>query len=206
MLIVITGPDGSGKSTACTMISKFLERHYGQHNVADVSPWDVAPQLFSSRTSAREYLSTLDEPARALIILFGLQRTLDLARKKNPKVILFDSYWYKYAVSEIGRGESKAWLFDAVKIFPKPDLTFYLHISPKNAASRKREIRNYECGIESGTASVEQFIDFQTSLQPIWQEVETFAGPWKHIDGLLSPDDIVQQILDECTKCTKEVV
>lgn len=200
MFIVITGPDGSGKSTACTMISKFLERFYGHNNVAVVSPWDVAPQLFSSRTSAREYLNTLDEPARALIILFGIQRTLDLARKKHPKVILFDSYWYKYVVSEIGRGESKAWLFDAVKIFPKPDLTFYLHVSPEEAASRKRVIKSYECGIKSGTASIEKFIHFQTTLQPIWKEVETYTGPWKHISSLLSPDKVVKQILDECTK------
>lgn len=198
MLIVITGPDGSGKSTVCRALSHLLEYFYGQDNIAVVSAWDIAPQLFSSRIKARDHLNSLEGPSRSLLILYGIRHALDLALKSSPKIILFDSYWYKYVASEIGRGESKEWLYNAVKIFPRPDWVFHLDISPQDAALRKKVIRDYECGITSGKVSIEKFVCFQSKLLSIWKEIEVRTGPWKHISGQLALNEIVDQILNAC--------
>lgn len=200
MLVVITGPDGSGKSTACQTVSELFESRYGQSRIAVASPWDAAPELFASPINAHNYLNSLDGPARALFILSGIQSALRLAKRKAPQVILFDSYWYKYVVCEIARGASNAWLFEVVKLFPQPDLVVYLEITPKDAAMRKISIKHYESGISTGTPELEHFIDFQTQLQPVWQQVEARTGSWKHLSALSSKNQIAQQILKEISK------
>lgn len=197
MLIVITGPDGSGKTTTCKMVACALRNVFGENSIADISPWDAASSLFASRARAERYMNSLDGAARGLFILSGILSAYRLAKQNDPRIIIFDSFWYKYVVSEIGLGASKEWLFNVVDIFPKPDLVFYLDVSPREAIMRKDHITPYERGYASGA---DAFIHFQTKLQPIWKQVESHTGSWQHINGHISRHLVIQYIFDECMK------
>lgn len=192
MLIAVTGPDGAGKSTICKKMYNYFIQNLNEKSVTISSVWDNYEDLFFSQQNAQNYLKKLDKYARSLFILHAIQRTLDIAKKKEKKIIIIDSYWYKYIVSEIALGVPRDFLLQAIKIFPKPDLTLYLEISPEVASQRKSHITEYEQGIFSNDNGKEQFINFQSKLQNIWKEIEFISGPWFHISGQQSPEKILK--------------
>lgn len=198
MIIAITGPDGSGKSTTCKKVAEFFQNEFTSKSISIASAWDEHSQLFSTRSKAQNYLNSLEGYTRSLFIFHSVSRSIDLAKRKNSKIILVDGYWYKYAVSEIGLGVSREWVISAAKMLPTPDFTLFLDILPEKAAKRKQQISEYEQGKSIGSNQIDRFVRFQTQLKPIWKEIEFQFGPWKHISSELDPDQVAQTLIEEC--------
>ena len=199
MIIVITGPDGSGKSTTCKKVSEYLHKESSSNCIAISSAWDEYSQLFQTRSKANLYLNNLEGYTRSLFIFHAVSRSIDLARKKGAKIILVDGYWYKYAVSEICLGISREWIINLAKMLPVPDFTLYLDIQPEQAALRKNKISEYEQGKSIGSNQIDRFVRFQTQMKTIWKEIEFQFGPWKHISSELNPDQVAQTLINECS-------
>ncbi len=195
MLVVVTGPDGAGKTTVCHNIQNFFAQNLNERSVTITSVWDNYEDLFLSHTHAQDYLKNLQGLSRSLFIFHAIQRALENAQAKNNNIIIMDSYWYKYAVSEIALGVPRDFLFHIAKTFPTPDLTLYLDISPEIACKRKKFISEYEKGKCLGKSSTEKFLRFQTQQKNLWKEIEFQFGPWFHISGEQSPEEILNNLL-----------
>jgi dTMP kinase len=194
MIVAVTGPDGSGKSTVCEQIKKDLQERWGPQSVAKVSIWDSAaqPGLFSSMEQVVQYLSELEGGTRTLFLYHALSRSMDLAHRKKPKLILVEGYWFKYAATEIAYGVPEDFVLGAAQIFEKPTLTLHLDISPELALKRKEQrVSQYEKGGQS-------FVEFQRMLAPIWFQIESKFGPWTHLNSSeLSSEQLSKAALEE---------
>ncbi|WGL60603.1 AAA family ATPase [Pigmentibacter sp. JX0631] len=194
MFIVVTGPDGSGKTTVCNKLQFFLSEKLNERSITIASVWDQYEELFASQEHAQTYLKNLKGSSRSYFIFHAVQRSLELARERKKKIIIMDSYWYKYVVSEIALGSKKEILYQIANLFPIPDLTIYLDISAELALKRKKEISNYEQGIAKGKNSEEKFLNFQNSLRPVWKEIEGQFGPWFSISANQNCEKIIESM------------
>ena len=200
MICVVTGADGSGKSTACKNIAKQIESQLGSGTVGVVSIWDSVnqSQLFASKQDVVHYLNDLDGYTRTLFLFHALSRSIDLAQRKKPKIIVVDGYWYKYAVSEIGQGVSIDDVLAAARGFVPPNIVFCLDIDPQISKSRKSEVSQYEQGSDTQGAAFDRFLQFQNRLAPIWIEIEKRSGPWIHLSSQLDLLTLSEMISKQC--------
>jgi thymidylate kinase len=172
-LIVVTGPDGSGKSSLIAELIRQFNLKHGEGFATSTSVWDSMLTFKAfKKEDVEKYLDGLTGSARTLFIFHALSQSLNTAQSGKSRVILSDSYFYKYA---------------ACAGFPKPDFTFFLDVSPEEAASRKDKVTQYEGG--------EKFVDFQKKAAGHWTELEKIYGPWIHLNNRSSIEERVEIIL-----------
>ena len=204
LLIAVTGADGSGKSTACTSARKRLTERLGTGTVAEVSVWDCLTEpgtvmpTFKSPAEAATYLGDLDGTSRALFIFHALARAVQLGLRKQPRVLLLNGSWYKYAVSEIGYGVDAEVVLGAALGFARPDHVYCLDVDPATAWARRKKASAYEQGgAEGGGTERERFVGFQTRLRAAWNGIEAQSGlTWEHLDATDSPEQVATQIVE----------
>ncbi|HUP58552.1 MAG TPA: hypothetical protein VM598_13930 [Bdellovibrionota bacterium] len=195
--IAITGPDGSGKSTAAGRVSELLSGRFGADSVRIASVWDALSSsgLFTSRESVADYLGRLEPVARCLFIFHAMSQSLSLALKAEPRFLLIDGHVYKYAASELAYGVADEIVLGAARGFARPDRVFFLEIDPATAQDRKQSVSRYEQG-ESG------FLEFQDRMGQTWRKLEERFGPWRHIPAGGSPGETAQLIFEETLRIT----
>ncbi|MBI3557176.1 MAG: hypothetical protein HY074_13005 [Deltaproteobacteria bacterium] len=176
-MVVVTGPDGSGKSTACKGAAMRLEEQFGKGTIGAASIWDsmTATGAFKKEAVVR-YLSALGGPARTLFLFHAMRHSVELALAKAPRLLVVDSYFYKYAASELAYGTASSIVRGAAVGFEKPALTLYLDVEVAAALKRKKETSQYES--DGG-----DFLKFQKSMQAHWKQLEAEHGPWIHISS-----------------------
>ena len=176
-IVVITGPDGSGKTTACTGAALKLAAQFGKNSIGCANIWDsmIATGTFKKEAVVR-YLSSLSGPARTLFLFHAMRHSVDLALAKEPRLLLVDSYFYKYAATELAYGTPENIVRGAALGFEKPALTLHLDVELEVALKRKTETTKYES--DGG-----DFIQFQKSMQVHWKQLEAEHGPWIHISS-----------------------
>lgn len=201
-LFVVTGPDGAGKSTVCALARAALCSEYGEGSAVQASVWDALgdSKLFASREDVVSYLGSLNGFTRTLFIYHALSRALDVAREKNPKIILVEGYWYKYAITEIGQGVPSQVVLSAAQGFETPDAVVSIDIDPETAWTRKKSASQYEQGVGTSGLSSERFQKFQQALAPLWLEFEEKFGPWTHISALKPPSAVADELVQICRK------
>lgn len=186
-LIVVTGPDGSGKTTQITRLAELLERG-GKHRAAAVTIWDLlldpscrGTLLFEEPAHVDRYLAILHPTSRALFLYSCFHEALVLARRRQADVLLVNAYWYKYYATEVAHGGDRALLRDLARFFPEPDLTFYLKVPPEEAFARKAELSGYESGF-ARERTREAFVAFQRTAHA---ELDRLADElrWLPLDG-----------------------
>jgi thymidylate kinase len=183
-IIVITGPDGSGKSTACEKLIPLLK------DAVSVSIWDSMLKTGKfAKEPLVEYLGELDQVARTLLLFHAMRNSLDLALKQKPEVILVDGYFYKYAASELTYGTKMEVIRGAALGFPRPSFTLFLEVDPKEASERKTSQSAYESG--------EEFISFQEKMLRSWKLIEAEYGPWRKISTKGGAQKVVDEIIRE---------
>jgi len=179
-LIVITGPDGSGKSTLMTRLRQELPVLVG------ASIWDPLQHLQGAgHNDIQNYLKKLQPRSRTLFLAHALHESLAKAQESQAP-ILFDSYSYKYFVMQKVMGDSdKASLLLEM---PKPDLVFYLSCEPQVALARKKNLglSAYESGFSNDKEN--QFLKLQEQSQKFWLELLEQNPGW-----LVVSDDLSQE-------------
>jgi len=202
-LVAITGPDGSGKSTACFKVAALLDERFGAGSARVASPWDAvwASGLFPSRESVQKYFKELDSHARTLFILHAISHSLALAKREGPRFLLLDGYFYKYVASELAYGAPEPVALAACQGFETPSHVFYLTVDPATALKRKSAASSYESG---GAEGREAFLEFQRRTSRSWDLLELRFGPWHHLSPFNSPDETARQIFERLTSEAKE--
>ncbi|MFC4636052.1 dTMP kinase [Dokdonia ponticola] len=177
IIICITGPDGSGKSTLVSHLVATLP------NAIEVTVWDALNNgdvaLFSSKKDIDQYLCLLSPDARLLFLAHALKYATDKALDSGKELIILNAYYYKYFASEAVLGANEGLIHTLASAFPTPDRTIFLSLSPAISAVRKNQLSRYECGCKEAT--VENFIDFQKKatlafeayIQPDWFVLNT---------------------------------
>jgi thymidylate kinase len=197
VLIAITGPDGTGKST---IIEKLLsEKSLSiKGRAVSCSVWDTFNDsgFFKDKSQIEGYLKKLQGQSRLLFIAHALEHALAKAAGSGAAAIFIDGHIYKYAVNELARGANLREVERVIDVFHKPDLTIFLDINADAAVSRKIKVSDYE--------SAGDFAKFQTSMQPFWKTLELTYGPWTHIDGAQSLDNVAKQTVSAVSKTLKE--
>lgn len=196
--IVLTGPDGTGKSTLCESLQKKLPG-----KVLISSPWDAmslmssanSNNLLNSKESIQTYLKSSDQSSRIYFLFHAISRSEQYAKSQNPDLLLFDGYWFKYAVAEMARGGNKELIMKVAELFKKPDLVFYLDIEPQVALTRKKQPSMYESGGATDNKA-EEFLKFQSSMYNYWSDLKK-EMKWLSIDSRENFEIVEKNILDK---------
>lgn len=200
-LICITGPDGSGKTTQMIKIAERLE-HRGGKKVATVTIWDLLLDpvsknklMFRGPSEVDPYLEILDPIARGFFLYHCFYQALELAKRREPDICLLNAYWYKYYATEVAHGGDPEKLRHMAEVFPDPDVTVHLQITPEEAFDRKAELSGYETGFAK-PRSKEAFVTFQKTAHKAMEELAT-KDKWIRMNGTNSIDEVTAEILNK---------
>jgi len=198
--IVITGPDGSGKSTIC----QNLVKKYSNKKVCLSSPWQALEliknsfnlETISDESFVQEYLQKINSAARLHFLFHAILVSYQNQSNQNPDILISDSYWYKYAVMEICLGLPVEKALSVVCLFPKPDIVVFLDIDPITALARKDKVSKYET---AGSLQKEQFLLLQKKMYSCWQKLSEQFN-FCIIDARHPIDSITDKIICEYIK------
>lgn len=196
--IVIAGTDGSGKTTLCKALEETLR--FSGYTVGVATIWDILDKnLFIAPVSKQEipkYLLSLSCHARSFFLFHGMAQAIHVAQKENPQILVINSYWYKYYISELLHGALRSDLDAMVGIFPQPDRVYYLDISPITSLKRKEVISSYESGNDHDKQ--QGFINFQNKALQEWDKIK---GPnWKRLDTGLTVENLARTVCEDILK------
>lgn len=166
-LISFSGLDGSGKTQLIVLLRRFLRRqgipYLYIHSVSDSLANRIAKKIpFFKQAIAPKVVevsktSDLDAPPKqkkiisrwsyAIRVFFlfidALYLHLRLAYySNNYPVIIFDRYIYDKLINLAYLRRRKGLIYSNfwVKIFPRPNLPLFLHVTPEDSLARKNEV------------------------------------------------------------------
>jgi thymidylate kinase len=204
VLIVVTGTDGSGKTTVTTRLMARLGQDGGVTLRRD--KWDIYDH--ASHPSCRFLKGPLDElrscisampvPARTLFLFWSMHMTMRPELLAGADYTILDSYWYKHAASELVYGAPPALVQALAAPLTEPDAVFLLDIDPRDAWLRKQargldDVVPYECGM-SERLDADAFTSHQSLLR---ERLGSYARErrWTVLDATLRTESIVDSIV-----------
>jgi thymidylate kinase len=190
-LICITGLDGVGKST---LIKSVQENYLSVYlaNIWDLLNSETGGLPFKSKCEVDEFLCSLTPDSRLLFLAHAMKYSIDMAFKSNKKIILIDSYYYKYFAAELALGAKKELVSSLIGTFPKPDIVVELVLSVQEASCRKENYSRYECGLANNPAR-ETFVAFQNKVFQEWLIFDRYH--WHRVDAKQPIDKVVSDAL-----------
>jgi thymidylate kinase len=201
MEICITGGDGVGKSTLTKSVEARLTAN--GKTVYNCSIWDTLKAMIKyfkadikGKDEVQEYLKSCSSTSRVFFLFHAMSYSLEEARKSDADIILIDSYWYKYAITESLMGTDINELKNIARIFPKLDKVFWLSLDPKIAFDRKKQVglSKYEMGGKSGTEGEEFFKKILQKSQSLWKNLK--EDNWIELDASQSVENLTDQLLN----------
>jgi dTMP kinase len=183
MLIAFEGLDQSGKETQSRLLVEHLRA--GGQQVETLSFPDyttpIGREIGEALAGRREF------PADVMQLLYIANRY-----ERKPRVVDWLMHGAivvcdRYQASSIAYGESQdldaAWLSDAQRYLPQPDLTFVLDIAPETASARKR----------TGRDRYERDMQLLARVRASYQHQARQPG-WTLLDGERPKDVIAAEI------------
>jgi len=164
-LICITGPDGSGKTTVIDELRKIFAPSDHAHIWKLLGMTSGLP--FRSKEDIDSFLCQLSPDSRLLFLAHAFKFAIDSCMGSANEYVFINGYYYKYFASELVLGASRELAADLMKIFPEPDITFFLDYPMKATAERKITFSRYECGL-SDKPGINSFIEFQERCLAEW--------------------------------------
>ncbi len=190
--IVITGIDGSGKSTQTKLLKQSL------NNAETYSVWDliVHPDyrdwsIYQFPPPVEKYVINLNPVARTLFIFHAFDFAYEQALKSQADYVIFDAYWYKYLAVELAMGTNKNLIEFAKNRYLKPDFCFYLDMQIDELHNRKPKISAYESGLKDHL-DYDNFIKIQKSAKTY---LEGFLPENSLTISATKPIDEIHQII-----------
>jgi len=211
-LIVLCGPDGSGKSTQIKNISEYWKKLNLKHR--SVSIWDSISKMYpgESRVEASKKIDNLLQLVNPLSRTQFLSSSLidsffEGAKDLQSEILLCDGYFYKYWATEKAHGTDPELLKDLEKYFPEPDLIIYLDVHPEVAFKRKKRFSKYESGFYDLKTNKEKALNFQ-KMASLHLQKDLSDRPNVHtVRGRESKDEVffeIKRILNEYLGSTHE--
>src|SRR5579871_5150532 len=195
--IVVTGPDGAGKSTVCQGLKTLWNQRYGSNYCGEIAIWDFLlheDTPYQSKKDLLMELPTLDHRLRMKLIMSLLKLAFNVRLRENLSLYIINGHWYKYAASELAYGVELDDIVKEVTDLPVPEHIFFLNVPPQITARRKNNAFTlYERGaIRSNTGD---FIQFQALIGQQWERISKPCTPqWAYLSSTLSADQWIQQI------------
>ena len=190
-LIVLEGPDGSGRSTQIGLLTDWLERrgHAVEHAGLKRST------LVSAELAKAKEGNVLSP--RTLSLFYATDFADQLENRIIPAlragfIVLADRYIYTLMARDIVRGADLAWLQSVYSIALVPDLVLYLRVSPQKLIERfiypGRTLDYWESGMDIGYSRswYDSFIRYQTDLHRAFRRLQGIYG-FVAVNGARTP-------------------
>lgn len=146
MLITFEGIDGCGKSTQIELLRSYLDRKKYNYSVfREPGGTEISEKIRSLLLHETEEMHPVTE-----LLLFSAARSQLLIEKVKPllsqdKIVILDRFYdsttaYQGFGRELGNRDELLTLNRLASHNTVPDLTFYLRISPEDAAKRNKSV------------------------------------------------------------------
>jgi len=186
-LIVIEGPDGSGRTTQIDMITSKLEAD----GHAVITTGLKRSELIGGGILEAKHRLPLGK--KTLALFYAADFADQLEHKIIPAlhagyVVMADRYIYTLMARSSVRGISRAWSHDLFGFAAKPDLVFYLDVPPEKLFHRVFQkygsLDYYESGADMGLSDdlFESFVLYQRGIAKEFGMMEVKYGI-QRIDG-----------------------
>ena len=197
-LIVLEGPDGSGRSTQIALLTEWLERrghaveHVGlkrSNLVAEELAEAKRGNVLSPRTLSLFYATDFADQLEHRI-LPGLRAGF---------VVLADRYIYTLMARDMVRGADLPWLQSVYSIALVPDLVMYLRVTPQKLMERYiyrgRELDYWESGMDIGYSRswYDSFIRYQSELHRTFNRLQAVYG-FVTVNGMRVPRAVTRDL------------
>jgi dTMP kinase len=205
-LIVIEGPDASGRSTQITMITSHLEAN----GHAVVNTGLRRSELIGE--GILEAKRNLMLGKRTLSLFYAADFADQLENKIIPAlragyIVLADRYIYTLMARDAVRGISRRWSHNLFGFAVKPDLVYYLDVDPNELVHRvfqkNSSLDYYESGADLRLSEdmLESFIKYQRLIGKEFQRMQKQYGIVP-INGNRTVVEINSELQDRIIKAT----
>jgi dTMP kinase len=197
-LIVIEGPDGSGRSTQITILKDWLEgRGYAVEQVGLKRSTLIGTELAQAKQG--NILSP-----RTLSLFYATDFADQLENRIIPAlragfIVLADRYIYTLMARDIVRGAEFEWLRSVYSIALIPDIVMYLRVTPQRLLERYiyrgRELDYWESGMDIGFSRswYDSFIRYQTEVHRVFAKQQSLYG-FVTINGMRTPRAVTRDL------------
>ncbi len=201
LLIVIEGTDGSGKSTHVNLLSQYIKNEgYG----CVVSQWKTS-RLISGIINEAKERNMLNTTTFSLLYAADYTDRLEneiIPALKAGFVVLMDRYIYTAYVRDSVRGHDINWVKNLYSFAPKPDLVFYLNVTPniliKRLIAKNGALDYFESGRDIGISN-DIYKSFEIYQKRCLEEYKKLKKEYNfiEIDGTQKKEDIHELIKKE---------
>jgi len=197
-LIVIEGPDASGRSTQIRLLSGWLEQKgYAVTQTGLTKSAIVGPALaqakqgnvLSPRTMSLFYATDFYDQLENVIV----------PALRAGYIVLADRYIFTLMARDIVRGANPQWVESLYSMAIIPDAVYFILVSSRNLVERTLTEHNsldyWESGMDIGIARdwYESFVRYQRSLRSEYNKLQKKYG-YEIIDGNRSINAIQRNV------------
>ncbi|HOX38016.1 MAG TPA: thymidylate kinase [Candidatus Brocadiia bacterium] len=207
-LIVIEGADGSGRSVQIELLKNWLEEDgHGVVNVGLKQSSLVSEELEQAKQG--NILGPI-----TLSLFYATDFADQLENKIIPAlragfIVLADRYVYTLMARDIVRGADPAWLEAIYEIAIRPDIVFYLKVSPQVLVDRNFQknatLDYWESGMDIPLSRdmFQSFMRYQAMIQKQFKLFQRKYG-FEVVNGNRTPKAIAREIRAKCQKILPE--
>jgi dTMP kinase len=197
-LIVIEGPDGSGRSTQIAVLTNWLEgRGYAVEQVGLRRSTLIGAELAQAKEG--NVLSP-----RTLSLFYATDFADQLENRIIPAlragfIVLADRYIYTLMARDIVRGAEFDWLRSVYSIALVPDIVMYLRVTPQKLLERyiyrARGLDYWESGMDIGFSRswYDSFIRYQTEVHRVFAKLQELYG-FVTVNGMRTPRAVTRDL------------